>query len=132
MEYCVTARRIDASGSLAMAKAAQVVLGTDLAGREDAFNPVELLLASFAACMIKGVERVAPMLHFAFQGVDVHLEADRQDAPPKLVKIGYEIVVQSDETEARLDLLHRNILKYCTIPNTLSACVALEGRLRRA
>jgi len=46
MEYRVTARRVDAHGSLARAKAAEVVLDTDLAGRSDAMNPVELLLAA--------------------------------------------------------------------------------------
>jgi uncharacterized OsmC-like protein len=132
MEYKVVAHRIDAQGSLARAKAAEVVLGTDLAGREDAFNPVELLLAALAACMIKGVERVKPLLAFAVDGVEVRLEAVRQDAPPKLVRINYEIVVDSPETEARLDLLHRNILKYGTISNTLVGAVEMVGTLRRA
>ena len=31
-------------------------------GRSDAFNPAELFLASIAACMIKGIERVIPLL----------------------------------------------------------------------
>lgn len=132
MDYRVVAHRVDGHGSLARAKAAEMVLGTDLAGREDAFNPVELLLAALAACMIKGVERVAPMLAFSFTSVEVRLEAIRQDSPPKLVGISYEIMMGSDESEARLDLMHRNILKYGTISNTLSAAVPLTGSLRRA
>lgn len=131
MDYKVMARRVDAQGSLARAKAAEVVLGTDLAGRADAFNPVELLLAALAACMIKGVERVKPVLKFQVEGVEVRLVALRQDAPPKLVKITYEIVVESSESEARLALLHRNVLKYGTISNTLSGALLLEGELRR-
>ncbi len=132
MDYRVVAHRVDGHGSLARAKAAEVVLGTDLAGREDAFNPVELLLAALAACMIKGVERVAPMLNFSFTAVEVGLQAIRQDSPPKLVSISYEIVMRSEESDARLDLMHRNILKYGTISNTLSAAVPLSGLLRRA
>lgn len=131
MDYKVTARRVDAHGSLAFAKQAQVLLGTDMAGRQDAFNPVELLLAALAACMIKGVERVTPLLAFRIEGVELRLEAIRQDAPPKLTKIVYEIVVDTAETDARLDLLHRNILKYGTISNTLAAAVPLEGAIRR-
>lgn len=46
--YRVTARRIDSHGSLAIAKQAEVVLDTDLAGRQDAMNPVELLLSALA------------------------------------------------------------------------------------
>ena len=131
MEYRVRAERIDANGSLAFAKAAQVLLGTDLAGRDDAFNPVELLLAALAACMIKGVERVAPMLGFAFDGVEVVLQAERQDAQPKLVKITYQMTVRTAESDDRLALLHRNILKYGTISNTLAGAVDLEGTVAR-
>lgn len=131
MEYRVHARRIDAHGSLAVSKEAEVTLDTDLAGRRDAMNPVELLLAALAACMLKGIERVTPMLHFQIDGAEVRLEAVRQDAPPKLTLIRYEIVVGSAETEQRLDLLHRNILKYGTISNTLSTAVPFEGTLRR-
>jgi uncharacterized OsmC-like protein len=130
-EYRVAARRIDSHGSLATAKEAEVVLDTDLAGRQDAMNPVELLLSALAACMLKGIERVTPMLKFRIDGAEVSLEAVRQDAPPKLTLIRYEIVVDSDESDQRLDLLRRNNLKYGTISNTLGGAVPLEGPLRR-
>jgi uncharacterized OsmC-like protein len=132
MEYRVRARRIDSHGSLAIAKEAEVALDTDLAGRRDAMNPVELLLSALAACMLKGIERVTPMLHFQLEGAEVRLEAVRQDAPPKLTLIRYEIIVASAETDQRLDLLHRNILKYGTISNTLTSAVPLEGTLHRS
>lgn len=131
MEYRVQARRTDSHGSLAIAKEAEITLDTDLAGRRDAMNPVELLLSALAACMLKGIERVTPMLKFKIDGAEVLLEAIRQDAPPKLTLIRYEILVDSTESDQRLDLLHRNILKYGTISNTLSAAVPLEGKLRR-
>lgn len=131
IEYRVHARRIDGHGSLARAKEAEVVLDTDLAGRRDAMNPVELLLSALAACMLKGIERVVPLLHFQLNGAEVSLEAIRQDAPPKLTLIRYQIVVDSAENDQRLDLLHRNILKYGTISNTLAGAVPLEGTLIR-
>lgn len=83
MEYLVRARRLDAHGSVATAKAAEIVLDTDLAGRADAFNPAELFLASVAACMIKGIERVTPMLKFELRTVEIRLHAVRQDSPRK-------------------------------------------------
>ena len=49
----------------------------------DAMNPVELLLSALAACMLKGIERVTPMLHFKINGAEIRLEAVRQDAPWK-------------------------------------------------
>ena len=82
MEYRVHARRIDAHGSMAIAKEAEVVLDTDLGGRNDAMNPVESLLSALAACMLKRIERVAPTLKFEFDGAAVKLEAVRHDAPP--------------------------------------------------
>lgn len=131
MDYRVHARRIDAHGSLAVAKAATVPLDTDLAGRPDAMNPVELLLSALAACMLKGIERVTPLLQFQIEGAEVKLEAVRKDTPPRLTLIRYEIIVDSLETDQRLALLHRNVLKYGTISNTLAAAVPLEGHLRR-
>lgn len=131
IEYRVHARRIDGHGSLARAKEAEVVLDTDLFGRRDAMNPVELLLSALAACMLKGIERVVPLLHFQLDGAEVSLEAIRQDAPPKLTLIRYQIIVDSAENDQRLDLLHRNILKYGTISNTLAGAVPLEGTLIR-
>jgi uncharacterized OsmC-like protein len=132
MRYQVSARRLDETGSLALSHGAEVALGTDLAGRPGAMNPVELLLSALAACMIKGVERVSPTLKFQFDGVDLRLEADRQDAPPKLTAIRYEIVVTTAESDQRLDLLHRNILKYGTISNTLAGAVPMTGTIRSA
>ncbi|MDX2273955.1 MAG: OsmC family protein [Hyphomonadaceae bacterium] len=132
LTYDVTAHRVDAHGSLAHAKDATLTLDTDVAGRQDAFNPAELLLASIAACMIKGAERVAPMLQFDLRGMEVRLHGVRQDAPPKMVRIDYEIIVDTPETDQRLDLLHKNIRKYGTVSNTIAAATELNGVIRRA
>ena len=131
MDYHVTARRVDDHGGLACTKQAEIVLDTDLKGRADAFNPVELLLAALAACMLKGAERMIPLLDFRIEGVEIALTGSRQDAPPKLTRITYEIVIDSDESDHRLRLLHKNILKYGTISNTLSGALTLTGSLRR-
>jgi uncharacterized OsmC-like protein len=132
LEYRVSARRIDSHGSEANSKSASLILDTDVAGRQDAFNPAELLLASLAACMIKGAERVSPMIHFALKGMEVRLHGIRQDAPPKITRIDYEIIVDTDEDDRRLELLHANIRKYGTISNTLADALMLEGSIRRA
>ncbi len=131
LEYHVSARRIDSHGSEATTKKASIVLDTDMAGRPDAFNPAEMLLASLAACILKGTERVIPMLAFELRGIEVSLHGLRQDSPPKMVRIDYEIVVDTDEPDARLDLLHRNLQKYGTIYNTLADATQLVGSIRR-
>jgi len=131
LEYAIQARRTDAHGSEATTKQATLTLDTDVKGRADAFNPVELLLAAVAACMIKGVERVTPLLKFDVRGVEVKLRGVRQDSPPKLVSIDYELIVDTPETDQRLELLHTNVRKYGTIYNTISAATALNGRIVR-
>lgn len=132
MTFQVTAQRIDAHGSSARCKDAHLTLDTDLAGRRDAFNPAELLLAALSACMIKGIERVTPILHFQLRHVEVHIHGVRQDAPPRMESIHYEILVDTDESDARLELLHENVKKYGTVFNTVSPGTALSGVLRRA
>lgn len=93
-----------------------VMLETDVNGRTDAFNPAELLLASLAACMIKGVE--------------VQLHGIRQDKPPKMVAITYELTVDTDQSERRLALLHDNVRKSGPITNTIAEGTKLEGIIR--
>ena len=131
LEYRVSARRIDSHGSEATAKSATVTLDTDVNGRPDAFNPAELLLASVAACMIKGIERVTPILKFEFRGVEVKLHGVRQDKPPKMVELIYELIVDTDEPDRRLELLHENVRKFGTISNTVAEATKLEGQIKR-
>jgi uncharacterized OsmC-like protein len=132
LEYSVTARRISASESRAGCKEAELILDTALAGRRDAFNPAELFLASIAACMLKGIERVAPMLQFSFRGVSIRLHGVRQDKPPSMLRVDYEITVDTDEPDRRLVLLHENIRKFGTISNTVAAACILEGKIVRS
>jgi uncharacterized OsmC-like protein len=132
LEYDVTARRRDAHGSVAACKQAEILLDTDIAGRPDAFNPAELYLAAIAACMIKGIERAAPMLKFEFRGVEVKLHGVRQDSPPKMISVTYELIVDTAENDRRLELLHTNVRKFGTISNTVAAATSLEGTIRRA
>lgn len=132
LEYVVTGHRVDAHGSIARCKGAEIALDTDLAGRTDAFNPAELLLAALAACMLKGIERVAPMIHFQYRGVEVHLRGIRQDVPPKMSHIEYEITVDTEEADHRLALLHDNVRKFGTVFNTVAPGTELTGTLQSA
>ena len=131
LEYSVFARRIDTHGSEATTKQAALTLDTDVNGRSDAFNPAELFLAAIAACMIKGIERAIPLLKFDLRGVEVKFHGVRQDSPPKMVSIDYELVVDTDESDHRLELLHTNVRKFGTISNTVAAATKLGGSIRR-
>lgn len=132
LEYDVVATRLDQHGSTARCKGAEIILDTDVSGRTDAFNPAELLLAAVAACMIKGIERVAPLIHFKVRGVEVRLHGVRQDSPAFMSSITYDLIIDTDEDDRRLDLLHQNVRKYGTISNTVAAATKLEGKIVRA
>ena len=132
MTFSVNTRRLDTHGSIARCKEASITLDTDVNGRPDAFNPAELLLAALTACMIKGMERVTPLLRFQLRGVEVRVHGVRQDVPPRMESIDYEIVVDTDEDDRRLELLHDNVKRYGTVFNTVAPGTALTGTLRRA
>ena len=131
MRFHVASQRVDAHGSVSRCKQAEIALDTDLAGNPNAFNPAELLLAALSACMIKGIERVVPILKFELTRVEVIVDGVRQDVPPRMDSIRYEIIVDTDESDQRLSLLHENVKKYGTVFNTVAPGADLSGRLRR-
>ena len=131
LEYEITAKRIDAHGSIAQCKNAELVIDTDLKGRADAFNPAELLLAAVAACILKNMERIAPIIHFEYSAVSINVLGERQDKPPKMSRIDYEIIVDSVESDHKLSLMHENIRKFGTVYNTVLPGTELCGNLIR-
>ena len=131
MRFYVESIRISHHVSLSHCKEARIELDTDLAGNPDAFNPAELLLSALSACMIKSIERVAPILKFELRGVAVVVDGVRQDVPPKIASIRYRISVDTEESDQRLNLLHENVKKYGTVFNTVSPGTDLQGVLVR-
>ena len=128
MAYNVTTTSHAGANSRAVAKQASIVLDTNMAGRADAFNPADLLLAAVGTCMLKSMQRIIPMIKFEMQGAEIKLHGVRQDSPPKIE----EITVDTEESDQRLALLHKNIRKYGTISNTIAEATALSGTIERA
>ena len=120
-----------ADATLAAVEDAQVVVDTSAEGRRDAPNAAELLLMAVATCMSKGVRRVAASNRFEVGRVEIRVHGQRQDRPPKMASIAYEILVEMDGPDQRLDLLHRNVLKFGTVTNTVAPGVELSGTLKR-
>ena len=73
LEYDVVAKRIDAHGSSARCKDAEIVFDTDVNGRSDAFNPAELLCRYCR--LYDQIERIAS--HFKYRGVEICLHGVR-------------------------------------------------------
>lgn len=56
-----------------------------------------------------------------------HIQSHGSEASAKAARI----VLNTHETDQRLDLLHRNLRKYGTISNTLTEATELVGTIRR-
>lgn len=129
MTFQVTANRIDGTGSSVTAKQAEIIIDTGMAGRLDALNPVELLLAALSACIIKGIERVAGTLGIEYDSVKVSLTAHRPVDEARIDDIVYVISVGTNADQAKLDLLHKNLMKFGTIYNTVKTGTNLSGSI---
>lgn len=113
------------------AKSATLAIDTSLTGSETELNPVELLMASQAACFLKGIERIAPTLNFSFSKVNVFLEAQRPETEARISDLSYRIEIETEETDARLELLHKNLKRQGTIYNTISSTTNMHGEIIR-
>lgn len=129
--FTLTAERTDNFGSLAHTHGVDLILDTSANGRPDAANPMELMLASLAACMLKGIERHSPALQFKLRGASISLTARRPEKKAQVESIEYLIVLETDESDSRLELMHKNLLKHGTMFNTLKHGTDVFGRLER-
>lgn len=127
MTFSLSAKRNNPDGSTASAKSTTLVIDTSASGRPDALNPVELLLAALSACFIKGVERVAPTLGISYDSVDVELTAHRPVDEARIKDINYVVTVGTDADATKIELLHKNLLKFGTIFNTVKLGTKLSG-----
>ncbi len=93
-------------------------------------GPADLLCAALSACILKNVERFSHMMPFRYEKATVRITAERQEPPPVIVRMHYELEVRTDEPADRVDLLHRNIQKFGTITNTLGRACEVSGTIR--
>lgn len=129
LSYQITAQ--SKSGGKASAEANNATISFDAsAGRKDNLpNPAELLLTSLAACILKNVERFSEILKFDYTKASIQIEGKRNDKPPFMSEINYQLQVQSTMDKKKLNLLHKNILKFGTITNTLAKAAKLNGTI---
>ena len=100
------------------------------AGRlEDLAGPADVLSAALCACILKNVERFSHLLPFRYESASVEVTAEREEPPPRIVRVRYHLRVVTDEAPARVELLHKNIRKFGTITNTLAAACELTGEI---
>jgi uncharacterized OsmC-like protein len=129
LTYTVDAGRADPGLSIAWTRGAEIRVDTGVDLADDLFSPADLLGAAFAACMLKSVERFSHILPFRYEGATVQVSLEREDRPPRISKIRYELRLVTDEPEQRVRLLERNLVQFGTIYNTLSHACDVSGEV---
>jgi len=131
LEYEITATV--QQGGQAKATANRYEVNFDATSGRDPLlpNPAELLLTSLAACMLKNVQRYSEMLNIPYRKARVTIHGTRSDTPPAMAQISYKLEIDTDANERQLANLHKNILKFGTITNTLSKACKLDGTISK-
>jgi uncharacterized OsmC-like protein len=125
--YSVTASTNRDGTSTITANGCDIVFSSSPKENEHLPGPVELLLASFSACVLKNVERFGELLPFTWRDALIEVHAERQESPPRVIRIQYLLTIDTDEPLHRVELLHQNIVKHGTIFNTLASACPVEG-----
>jgi uncharacterized OsmC-like protein len=129
LTYTVDAERADQGVSVAWTRGAEIRFDTGVDLSDDLLGPAELLGAAFAACLLKNVERFSRILPFRYEGASVHVALEREQRPPRISRIRYQLRLVTGEPEQRVRLLERNLLQFGTIYNTLSRACDVSGEV---
>jgi len=127
--YAVDAESVHGGVATIAARASTIAFDSSASTGELLPGPADLLAAALAACILKNVERFSTILPFRYQRAHIHVEIERQEPPPRIVRAHYALQIVTDEPEHRLELLHRNILRFGTITNTLAAARCCRGQV---
>ena len=127
LEYQIKAQSKAGGNAFAIANKTEIRFDAS-SGRDDMLpNPVELLLTALAACILKNVERYAGILQFSYRSAQISINAQRSDRPPMMKKIDYILEIDTDIDDRKLQIWHKNIIKFATISNTLVKATELNG-----
>jgi uncharacterized OsmC-like protein len=129
LTYSVAADRVEPGVSAGRTRNAEIRFDTSVDLSADLFGPADLLGAAFAACLLKNVERFSHLLPFRYQGAHVQVTLEREDRPPRISRIRYELRLVTDEPPQRVKLLERNLVQFGTIYNTLSHACDVSGEV---
>jgi uncharacterized OsmC-like protein len=129
LEYEITA--IVEQGGVAKAITNHTEIAFDAtSGRDEVLpNPAELLLTSLAACILKNVQRYSEILHLPYRQARITIHGNRNDNPPFMSAITYRLEIDTDVEERKLEMWHKNILKFGTVTNTLAKACELKGEM---
>ncbi len=129
LEYKITAHVLPPGSAKAEANQSEIKFDAT-SGRDKVLpNPAELLLTSLAACMLKNVQRYSEILKIPYRSANISIHGKRNENPPYMKEINYRLEIDTDADERKIKLLHKNILKFGTITNTLMRASDVNGEM---
>ena len=129
MNYHIQAFSVSNQDAVINIKQSNIDFGTTSNTAETLPNPAELLLGSFASCILKNVERFSDMMKFKYTKATIEVSATRLEHPPRMDNIVYSLTIYSKENKLNIDLLKKNIEKFGTIYNTLKLSCTILGTI---
>lgn len=127
MDYSIRASSKAGYDAELQVKYSAIGFGTTDKTSEQLPNPAELYLGSFAACILKNIERFSKLLHYTFEEASIEVTATRYDRPPRMDNVSYVCTVYSKDKRMRPELLKLNLEKFGTIYNTVKAACSVDG-----
>jgi len=131
MEYSIAATSVSKNDATLNIKESNITFGTTEKTANELPNPAELFLSSFAACVLKNVERFSGLLHFEYDKAEIKVSATRLENPPRMEDIRYELTIFSKDEKLRIELLKKNIEKFGTIFNTVQKACSISGSIKK-
>jgi uncharacterized OsmC-like protein len=131
MKYSIKASSTSKADASIHIKQSEIIFGTTPESADQLANPAELFLGSFAACILKNVERFSALMNFEYSNAEITVNAVRLEKPPRMDKISYELTVYSKNSKLNIDLLKKNIEKFGTIFNTVKSSCSVSGEVKK-
>ena len=121
LNYNVTVTKIaDGVGrAQASEKLGEITLDISRDSSPDLLNPAELLLAAFGGCLLKNISKLAPKMRLVIDDVRVEVTGVREDNPPHIASISYQLVLRTEEPKEKIERLVDYLHAYGTVYNTL-------------
>ena len=130
MDYQIKASSISNNDAVVHIKQSNLDFGTTSKTAKTLPNPAELFLSSFAACILKNVERFSGMMKFTYTKATLEVNATRLENPPRMDNIVYDLTIYTHDKKLNSNLLNKNIEKFGTIYNTVKLSSSISGTIR--
>jgi uncharacterized OsmC-like protein len=125
-------RSSDGRTTVASVRDFTIELGSKSGDPSCGFNPAETLLASAGACITSSLGLVAANSGVRIDSLAVQVSGLRQDKPPRLLSIHYELTIDSPDIDDRITRIIRIAERNSTVLSTLKEAVQLTGEWHRA